>query len=79
MQTDIANVCVLKVGHVRQPRIAHLLKAYMKWQDLLHPGGRPGQPIEASKKNRWRSLKRHRLKDGIPKEEEEKPRKQILQ
>jgi hypothetical protein len=31
------------------------------------------------KKNRWRFLKRHRLKDGIPKEEEEKPRKQIVQ
>jgi hypothetical protein len=31
------------------------------------------------KKNRWRFLKRHRLKDGIPKEEEEKPRKRIVQ
>jgi len=32
-----------------------------------------------AKKNRWRFLKRHRLKDGIPKEEEEKPRKRIVQ
>jgi hypothetical protein len=32
-----------------------------------------------AKKTGGAFLKRHRLKDGIPKEEEEKPRKQILQ
>lgn len=30
-----------------------------------------------AKKSRWR-VERHRLEDGIPKEEEEKPRKRIL-
>jgi hypothetical protein len=41
--------------------------------------GDTSQRPKYGKKNRWRIFKRHRLKDGIPKEEEEKPRKQILQ
>jgi hypothetical protein len=34
--------------------------------------------MEVPKKSRWGFLKRHRPKDGIPKEEEEKPRKRTV-
>jgi len=34
---------------------------------------------KTTKKSRWGLLQRHRPKNGIPKEEEEKPRKRILQ
>jgi hypothetical protein len=51
----------------------------MKYWHFLRTWGKAELGDRGVKKNRWRLLKRHRLKDGIPKEEEEKPRKRIVQ
>jgi len=64
--------------YLKQLLAEHLLYEEMKYRGFLRAQGRPSQAMEASKKNRWRVLKRHRLEDGIPKEEEEKPRKHII-
>jgi len=48
------------------------------WLLQSRPGPVLGSGMEVPKKADGDFLKRHRLKDGIPKEEEEKPRKRIV-
>jgi hypothetical protein len=65
-EIGISFVCVLRRLHVKQPLAVRPLKMGMNYRDFSRAD---------QKKNRGRLLKRHRLEDGIPKEEEEKPRR----